>query len=247
MNKTLYNLRTLSFILIMNVCVLSISAQTFIDRFQKLTENNLPEFFDSWKAYSDSISFKNVIGDSILAKVINQELSFIKMAEGNEDLGLFPEYYVVPQEIKVDRYHLKVDTLEARKNNGFPEYLPMWDKDVYESFDVTPELPSKGLYYTESMNKPLWEFLGGTRITGEMQDVDRKNVGDIEKYIPVYYGHWGGYWWFYSLPVIEGIVYFDNLIVVSRRTSWHTGDMIWYVKGEDGFERLDQPLSTWIE
>lgn len=34
----------------------------------------------------------------------------------------------------------------------------------------------------------------------------------LKRYIPVDYGHWGGYWWFTSFPLITNICYADNLI-----------------------------------
>lgn len=103
------------------------------------------------------------------------------------------------------------------------------------------------MYYTETLDKPLWDFLGGIRVGEEYKEIDWQHVRDVEKYVPVFYGHWGGYWWFYSFPLLERIEYFDNLVILVRRTSWHTGNLIWYVREKDGFKRLDQPLSEWIE
>lgn len=223
------------------------SAQSFIDKFPTLTEKNLPEFFDAWDRYSDSIAFKNVINDTVLAKVINQELSLIKFDDKRDSLGNLPKFYVVPQSIEIDRYHTNVDTLKARANNGLPDYIPATEEGVYEKYTITPSLPEKSLYYTDALNKPLWTFLGGTMINGEREEINWENLKLIENYVPVAHGHWGGYWWFYSMPLINEIMYFDNLIIVQRRTSWHTGDLIWYVKGPDGFVRHDKPYSEWIE
>lgn len=223
-------------------------AQSFIDEFPKLTEENLPEFFNAWESYSDSVARNNVIDDFALAKIIEQEISLIKFDVKDDSLiKNLPKFYVVPQEINVERYKINVDTLEARKTYGLPSYLPQVEEGRYESYKVTPDLPDKALYYCDTLEKPLWEFLGGTKISGEYVETDWKNLKLIEKYLPVFHGHWGGYWWFYSLPVINAIIYYDNLIVVARRTSWHTGDLIWYVKGPDGFVRQNESLGEWIE
>lgn len=240
-------LRYRIFILCAIAGVLCCGAQSFIPRFPKLSEKNLPEFFNEWQQYSDSIASKNVIDDPVLANVIDYEISLIKFDAENDSLVDLPKYYVVPEKIQLDRYHIEVDTLNARANNGFPEFLLPTAEGVYASYTVTPPLPEKGLYYTENLNQPLWEFLGGTAVNGEREEIDHDNVRLVERYIPLYYGHWGGYWWCYSLPLVESIAWFDNLIIVERRTSWHTGDLIWYVKGPEGFERTGRPVSTWIE
>lgn len=236
------------FIFALIVSVFCCQTQSFIDKFPKLTEENLPEFFNAWESYSDSVARNNVIGDSVLAKIIEQEISLIKVDVKDDSLiKNLPKFYVVPQEINVERYKINVDTLEARKNYGLPSYLSRTEEGIHENYKVTPDLPEKALYYCDILEKPLWEFLGGTAISGEYVETDWKNLKLIEKYLPVFYGHWGGYWWFYSLPVINAIIYYDNLIVVARRTSWHTGDLIWYVKGPDGFVRQDESLGEWIE
>lgn len=236
------------FILTVMLCALTSGAQSFIDKFPKLTKENLPEFFVAWENYSDSVARKNVINDTVLAKVLKQEISLIKFdGKGDSLVGKLPKFYVVPEMINVERYRIDIDTLEARENYGFPSYLPPMEEGKYENYKVTPDLPEQALYYMEALDKPLWEFLGGTSISGEYVETDWDNFKLIEKYIPVFHGHWGGYWWCYSLPLINSIIYYDNVIVVARRTSWHTGDVIWYVKGPDGFVRDGVSRGEWIE
>lgn len=51
----------------------------------------------------------------------------------------------------------------------------------------------------------------------------------------------------FAFPLITDICYSNNLIAVMRRTSWWTGDVIWYVKENDKFVRRQQPVTTWVE
>lgn len=46
---------------------------------------------------------------------------------------------------------------------------------------------------------------------------------------------------------ITEICYANNLIAVMRRTSWSTGDVIWYIKVNDKFVRQPVPVCEWVE
>lgn len=135
----------------------------------------------------------------------------------------------------------------AKSSQGFPVYIPDMKREQYSVDTITPDIPRGGLYLTSGIRKVLSEFAGGLKKKNVITEINKSNVKKLKKYIPVAYGHWGGYWWFVSFPIINGICYSDNLIAIMRRTSWCTGDVIWYVKENGKFVRRLQPVSAWIE
>lgn len=135
----------------------------------------------------------------------------------------------------------------ARLCLGFLEFIEDLKDEQYDVDSVTPVLPWRGLYLTPDINKKLSSFAGGLKNGDKIGNINKKNVKILKKYIPVDYGHWGGYWWFISFPIITNIRYADNLIAVMRRTSWWTGDVIWYVKEDGKFIRRPEPITSWVE
>lgn len=220
------------------------SGQTFLAKYPKLTKKNLNEFFLDWKAYSDTINSNGVVADSVIADIImwNNIIFSLEGHPVNE-----PQYNVIPRTIEIERYYLDVDTVMARLCHGFPAFIEDLKDEQYDVDSVTPVLPWRGLYLTPDINKKLSSFAGGLKNGDKIGNINKKNVNKLKKYIPVDYGHWGGYWWFTSFPIITNIHYADNLIAVMRRTSWWTGDVIWYVKEDGKFIRRPEPITSWVE
>lgn len=222
-----------------------VNSQDFLSKYPKLTKTNMIEFFIDWKAYSDSVNTSNVISDSVLAEVIKWEYAAFWL-EGSTT-GQFPKYNTLPRFINVERYYLDVDTAMAKLCHGFPEFIPDLKVNQYFVDSITPVLPHNGLYLTPDLEKTLSIFVGGIRFGDKKYKIKKGNVNRLKKYVTVDYGHWGGYWWFTSFPLITNICYADNLIVIMRRTSWCTGDVIWYIKENDKFVRYPEPITYWIE
>ena len=220
------------------------SGQEFLSKYPELTTKNLSKFFSDWKAYSDSVDRNNVVVDSVIQDIIMWNNATFWL-EGHPN-GT-PRYNVIPQEIEVERYYLDVDTAMARLCFGFPEFIPDLKAEQYVVDSVTPALPCRGLYLTSDINRKLSAFSGGLKNGDKLRKINKKNVRKLKNYIPVDYGHWGGYWWFTSFPIITNIRYADNLIAVMRRTSWWTGDVIWYVKENGQYVRRLDPISAWVE
>lgn len=228
-------------LIVMANAALVCSGQSFLAKYPKLTITNLSEFFAEWVAYSDSIAVKNIIEDSVVANIVNQEYIVLELA------GRKSKYCIVPQKIEVERYYLDIDTVIAKHEFGFPSYIPDMKENQYRIDSITPILPHNGLYLTSDINKALSKYAGGLRKGNKTGKINKTNIVKLEHYIPVNYGHWGGYWWFTSFPLITKICYSNNLIAVMRRTSWCTGDVIWYVKENGAFTRREQPITSWIE
>ncbi|MDE5608323.1 MAG: hypothetical protein K2I64_05265 [Muribaculaceae bacterium] len=113
---------------------------------------------------------------------------------------------------------------------------------------ITPRLPDCGLYITPDIRRALSIFAGGVRLDDNtISKTNEGNVDELRKYIPVNYGHWGGYWWFTSFPMITSIKCANNLIVIYRRTTWCNGDEIWYIKENGQFLQEPEPINSWIE
>lgn len=236
---------TLMFVVATFVC----SGQSFLSKYPKLTEMNLSEFLLDWGAYSDSIASMVANKDSLINMVVDYNYSLLPL-DGKTHVSKKyapPKYHVIPQYIKVERYYLDVDTTMAKQIFGFPSYIPDMKEEQYAVDSITPLSPRKCLYITPDIDKKLSAFAGGLKNGEKTNRIHKNNVSRLREYIPVDYGHWGGYWWFTSFPLITGICYADNLIAVMRRTSWCTGDVIWYVKENGKFVMRQQPVSLWIE
>ncbi len=216
--------------------------QAFLSNYPKLTRQNLDRFFVDWEAYSDSIASRATKNDSLMDRI--QCLETVP-----ETQGWAPRYVVLPRYLIIERYDLDVDLEKARQALGFPSFIPDLEENQYVVERITPLPPRSGrvLYLTADINKVLSAFAGGLEDGDRLTRIKRGNVRRLQKYLPVQYGHWGGYWWFTSFPLITGICRANNLIAVMRRTSWCTGDEIWYVKENDEFVRQPEPVSFWME
>lgn len=231
------------------VTTLACSGQSFLSKYPKLTKKNLSEFFSDWEAYSDSITSRAMKNDSLIDMVV--AYNYLPMLlEGSTCMSgkdAPPKYHVVPQYLKVERYYLDVDTTIAKLDFGFPSYIPDIKEEQYAVDSITPNLTHGWLYLTADIDKVLSTFAGGLKAGEKTDKINKRNVRRLRKYIPIDYGHWGGYWWFTSFPYITEICHADNLIAVMRRTSWCTGDVIWYVKENGKFVMRQQPVTSWIE
>lgn len=236
---------TLMLILSTLVC----SGQSFLSKYPKLTKRNLSEFFSDWEAYSDNVISKVANKDSLMNMVVaaNYVPQLLEGRTCRPGKDAPPKYHVVPQYIKIERYYLDVDTAMAKMYFGFPSDFPDMKEEQYAVDSITPGLTHGWLYLTSGIEKILSAFAGGVKDGDKISKINKSNVRRLRKYIPVDYGHWGGYWWFTSFPLITGICHADNLIAVMRRSSWCTGDVIWYVKENGKFVMRPQLVTSWIE
>ena len=225
------------------------SGQSFLSRYPKLTKKNLSEFFLDWEAYSDSIASRAVKNDSLIDMVVadNYRPKELERRTCLSGKNAVPKYHVVPQYIDVERYYMDVDTTVFNPRYGFPNYYSELTDNEYRIDSIIPQLPYRGLYLTSDISKTLSTFVGGCRKGDKIEKINKGNLKILKKYIPVDYGHWGGYWWFTSFPLITNICYADNLIAVKIRTSWWTGEETWYIKKDDEFVRREKPAGEWIE
>lgn len=225
------------------------SGQSFLSKYPKLTKKNLSEFFSDWEAYSDSIASRAVKNDSLIDMVVayNYRPKDLERRTCLSGKNAAPKYHVVPQYIDVERYYMDVDTTLFSPRYGFPYHYSELKDNEYRIDSIIPQLPYRGLYLTSDISETLSTFVGGCRNGDKIQKINKGNLKILKKYIPVDYGHWGGYWWFTSFPLITNICYADNLIAVKIRTSWWAGEETWYIKKDDEFVRREEPAGEWIE
>ena len=225
------------------------SGQPFLSKYPKLPKNNLSEFFSDWETYSDSIALRAVKNDSLIDMVVayNYRPKELERRTCLSGKNAVPKYHVMPHYINVERYYMDVDTTVFNPRYGFPYHYPELKDNEYRIDSIIPQLPYRGLYLTSDISKTLSTFVGGCRKGDKIEKINKGNLKILKKYIPVDYGHWGGYWWFTSFPLITNICYADNLIAVKIRTSWWTGEETWYIKKDDEFVRREEPAGVWIE
>lgn len=211
------------YIILILSCLLTLmcNGQNFLSKYPNLTKKNLSEFFSDWKAYSDSVASLAIKNDSLINMAVC--VNYLpRMLEGYR-----PEkekYIVVPQYIKIERYYIDVDTSVYNPRFGFPYHYSDQKVNEYRIDSIISQLPYQGLYLTSDIDKALASFIGGLRQGDKTGKINKSNLKRLKKYIPVDYGHWGGYWWFTSFPLITNICQADNLLVIKRRTSWCSGD-----------------------
>lgn len=226
-------------IVLFSMTALLCSGQSFISDYHKLSRRKLDKFCMEWRSYSDSVEANRVVRDSVLADVVEREYGICWYENSMDQSESLHKYRVLPQFIYVERYFEDVDSL------GFTSDFENSAYCVIDS--ITPVLPEGGLYMNSNIYKPLSVFLGGLLKNDEFTKIHFGNLKKLQKYIPVNYGHWGGYWLFMSFPSIIHIKYANNAIKIVERMSWHSGVCIMYKKKDGKFVRRNAPVSYWNE
>lgn len=236
--------------LMLGLVTLVCSGQSFLSKYPKLTKKNLSEFFSDWEAYSDSIASRAVKNDSLIDMVVAYNYLSMQL-EGRTCMygkDAPPKYHVVPQYIDVERYYLDVDTTVFSPRYGFPYHYSELKDNEYRIDSIIPQLPYRGLYLTSDISKTLSTFVGGWTKGDKIEKINKGNLKILKKYIPLSgHGHWCGYWWFTSFPMIRNICYANNLIAVKIKTGWFCGEETWYIKDNGKFVRREEPAGEWIE
>lgn len=137
---------------------------------------------------------------------------------------------------------------------------------------ITPVLPDckNVLYSSSAISRKLSAFLGGKKVKVELppltdeeefdvavspRPVDWREITPVNTlgelmlnaYVPVAYGHWGGYWHFGTMPYALEIKYSKGAAQTDFRTSWFSGTEISHEKIGDkvSFSVIDE--SSWME
>lgn len=227
------------------------SGQSFLGKYPKLTKKNLPEFFEDWKAYSDSVA-NEIDCNSDICNAVDAELdsSFRVIRALQGDLSgartiNHKGYEIILQYIPVEYYPISPtpnDTLFF--SWGYSEL----HLDKMVEYTITPRLRPNELYLTWNINDRLMEFLAGKSVAHERPaKYLKKNIKELKKYLYCYYGEYNGGIIFNDLPYIYYVRATNDFIALSVRDGYYTGYEIWYVKKDGKFERVSGEHNAWIE
>lgn len=239
MKRSLTNLvLTLLFAAFPAICC----GQAFVARYPQLTEKNLPEFFKEWKAYSDSMALHATVCDSAITRIMNQEAYSELFAKYRTDDGSTPRYCVMPQTVDIYRYPITVDTANLATYSLYGHGA--------DTIKIIPPLPPRGLYLTPRIDSLLSEYIGGLLLDESglrFSEINEEHEKEIEGYISLTYGHWGGCWHFYAYPQMDFLSVTDNLIITHRSRCAYCGDGTIYVKKGDSFVKCDGRQIVWMQ
>lgn len=147
-------------------------------------------------------------------------------------------YYVLPPSVKVRKYSSEFDP---------KHYHSKLDEDFFKEapeFAYVPHLYTNKpvLYLFDEIEKNIGEYLGGVK-DEYGKDINKEHVDDLQQYIELHYGHWGGYWHLATMPIIFRMYFFCNGVYASLRDSWCTGKEVFMPYQSDEFIEV----GGWIE
>ncbi len=207
------------------------SGQSFLGKYPKLTKKNLPEFFEDWKAYSDSIS-SNITISSPLDSLIYEINRFT-----NANIALQsprPQYIVYPESVEVLTYKELGDTTSNNSSFGLLMSIPYAMRE-YTKEMVRTKIPEGGLYMTKGISEKLDSFLyvGKYRKRKESE----KRLKELRKYILVPYGIFNTYK-YCDYPLILNIGVASDIMVFQLAINSNEATEIWYKKDNDRYIEL---------
>ena len=246
MNKYFTILITLIF------SALTCSGQSFVDKYPKLTKKNLPEFFEDWKAYSDSV-VGMVSCHSDICNAVNAEFdSCFHFIRALQDCASHyvkrskrKDYGIIPQYIPVEFYPIELapaDTL------FFSLDYASLHNDILVNDTITPALRPNELYLTMQIRDQLLEFIAGQNVRNERPaKFIQKNIKELRKYIDHYNEEHYGMVVFSNYPYVWKVQATKNFIVLHIIASNYSGYEQWYINYGNGFRRVPGEKNVWIE
>lgn len=239
-------------ILVLLLTAIVCSGQSFIAKFHKLTKENLPEFFEDWKVYSDSVAGTvnchsdicnavNAVFDSCfhIIRVLQDCASHYVKRSKRKDFG------VIPQFIPVEYYPIETDPTDT--------LFFSWDyaslhNDILVKDTITPALRPNELYLTMTISDCLLEFITGLNVENERPaKFIQKNIKELRKYIDHYNEEHYGMVVFSNYPYVWKVQATKNFIVLYIRASNYSGYEQWYINYGNGFRRVPGEKNVWIE
>lgn len=231
---------------------LTCSGQSFIAKFPELTKENLPDFFENWKAYSDSVA-GTVTCHSDICNAVNAEFDlYFHVIRALQDCASHhvkrskrKDYGIIPQYIPVEFYPIELapaDTLFFSWN-----YASLHN-DLLVNDTITPALRPNELYLTTQIRNRLLEFIAGLNVKNERPaKFIQKNIKELRKYIDHYNEEHNGMVVFSNYPYVWKVQATKNFIVLHITTSNYSGYEQWYINYGNGFSRVPGERNTWIE
>lgn len=221
MNNAMHKYISIIFVLFLTALICS--GQSFVDKYPKLTEKNLPEFFEDWQAYSDRISSNITISNPLDSLIYESNLfTYANIALQSPR----PKYIVYPESVEVLTYKEFGDTTSNNSSFGLLMSIPYAMRE-YTKEMVCTKIPEGGLYMTKGISKKLDSFLyvGKNRKRKERE----KRLKELRKYISVSYGIFNIYN-YCDYPLILNIGVASDIIVFQLALNSNEATEIWYGK-----------------
>lgn len=232
--------------------VTKLDAQVFLQKYDSITDKNISSFMNDWKEWSMSVAdtlqedeYNRIIKEYFTSKLKSQKKNrrsifwskktfrrvWYRLTHFYRKKGIqyhkycHPAYIVLPYQVNIRTYNACRDSVEACSN--------FRNKYLQGVSTYTPLLKDKQnvLYLNNSIVEMVTQYLGGywkDATRKEIVKIDKKRLSKIRKYIPAAYGHWGGYWWFVTMPYVIDIKRYPECLEISYRTSWCSGETIRY-------------------
>ena len=222
---------------------------SFTEKYKSLDDSNFRLFLSEWIQWSHRMN--SLSTDSLLNSTLTNVIS-----EYRKDI--------------IDTCSLLSfdDNIEIRKYQGNHNDYPI-DQDGFgsnrdvrweymmkasERYCYVPSIYSdKGvLYITPRIQRLLSLYIGGVCESDEddfmdyekWTEINEGRLSDLRKLIHVDRGHWGGHWHFKTMPIVYSIYFFDDGYVVDMRTSWWSGETVFYPSDSSQEKEV---IDGWIE
>ena len=158
--------------------------------------------------------------------------------------------------IVIRRYQGKAKDYPANQEDVWQNRDEYWDymMNASERFCYVPSISSDKivLYISPRIQRLLSLYIGGVCESEEDDFMDYEKwtkinedrLSQLRRLIHVDRGHWGGHWHIKTMPIVFSIYLFDDGYVVDMRTSWCSGETVFYPFDTSKGKVV---LSSWIE
>lgn len=252
--------------------VTNLNAQDFLIKYDSITDKNISSFMKDWKEWSMSVAdtlhedeYNRIIMGYFTSKLQFQKKNrrsihwnrktfrrvWYRLTHFYRKKGIkyhkyvHPAYIVLPYQVNKLTYNACRDSVK--------EYSHLRNKYLQGVSTYTPLLKNKQdvLYLNNTITEMITQYVGGywkDKTKKEISIIDKKRLSKIRKYIPANYGHWGGYWWFMTMPFARKIMRYPECLEISYRTSWYTGETILYENSQiEESSPQGEVVETWME
>ena len=208
---------------------------SFVEKYDSLTDKNFNSFLKDWEEWSAQM---NALSQDSLLNAILTKVYTEYSAEKGEDACAFLSFS---------------DNIEVRKYPGNSKDYPANQEDAWQSdeddywdymmkaserYCYVPSISSDKeiLYISPRIQSLLSLYVGGVCESEEddfmnyekWTKINEDRLSKLRRLVHVDRGHWGGHWHFKTMPIVFSIFLFDDGYVVDMRTSWCTGETVYY-------------------
>lgn len=222
----------------------------FAEKYDSLTDKNFNAFLYDWEQWSDKM--RSMSTDSMLNAVIARVMSDYNIGDSANTckfVSFFDDVEVRKYSGKYNEYPEALDNMGTYDDAGW-EYM----MKASERYRYVPSIDSceNILYVTTEIKRLLSLYVGGVCESEDDRFDDYEKwtpirddrLATLRQLIPVVKGHWGGHWHICSMPIIYSIHVFDDGFIVEMRTSWCTGETVFYPFDPS---RPKESSGEWIE